>query len=88
MSTTFTAIKCLVIKGKLNNKSGFRANDIINADKKLNSGTIRTFLAKHTKNNTIYFERVEVGKYRIKKSHLHIVQKSKTQRRRKKSSSK
>lgn len=69
MSLTFLEIKLLVENGILNNDNGFRAGEVI-ANSNLNPGTVRTFLPKHTINDTKYFERIAEGLYRIKTEFL------------------
>ena len=70
MSKNFEIIKRLVQDGILDNNNGFTANDVVNNSKNLNQNTIKTFLPKHAKIKTIYFERIRKGTYKIKVKYL------------------
>jgi|LakMenEpi03Aug12_release.lakeMendotaPanAssembly.Ray.scaffolds.fasta_scaffold4284379_1 hypothetical protein len=56
-SKTFIEIHKIVIKLQLNS-NGFRARDIIDNTLIIKESTIRTFIPKHARLNTIYFKRV------------------------------
>jgi hypothetical protein len=67
-SKTFIEIHRIVIRKGLNTH-GFRAIDIINNTNCLTHNTIKTFLPKHARIRTIYFERIGnrgSGLYKIK----------------------
>jgi len=68
-SNTFQVIRRLAVNGRINNRTGFTANDVIE-NSNLHPPTVRTFLPKHTVTEIIYFRKVRPGLYKILPNHL------------------